>query len=46
MNLVLVQLRTELRILVRDGEQLLLILGIPVSLLVFFGSPFVVFFVS
>jgi len=38
MNLVLVQLRTELRILLRNGEQLLLILGIPVFLLVFFGS--------
>ena len=38
MNLILVQLRTELRILLRNGEQLLLILGIPVFLLVFFGS--------
>ena len=38
MNLVLVQLRTELRILLRNGEQLLLTLGIPVFLLVFFGS--------
>ena len=38
MNLVLVQLKTELRQLLRNGEQLLLILGIPVFLLVFFGT--------
>lgn len=38
MNLVFVQLRTELRLLLRNGEQLLLIVGIPVFLLVFFGS--------
>lgn len=38
MTLLWVQLRTELRLLLRNGEQLLLILGIPVFLLVFFGS--------
>lgn len=38
MNLVIVQLRTELRILLRNGEQLLLILGIPLFLLIFFGN--------
>ena len=38
MKLVLVQLKTELRMLLRNGEQLLLILGIPVFLLVFFGT--------
>lgn len=38
MNLVIVQLRTELRTLLRNGEQLLLILGIPLFLLIFFGN--------
>jgi len=38
MTLLWIQLRTELRLLLRNGEQLLLILGIPVFLLVFFGS--------
>ena len=38
MTLVIVQLKTELRQLLRNGEQLLLILGIPVFLLVFFGT--------
>ena len=38
MTLVFVQLKTELRQLLRNGEQLLLILGIPVFLLVFFGT--------
>ncbi len=38
MSLIMVQLRTELRILLRNGEQLLLILGIPLFLLVFFGN--------
>lgn len=38
MRLVLVQLRSELRMMLRNGEQLLLILGIPLLLLVFFGT--------
>lgn len=38
MKLVLIQLRTELRLLLRNGEQLLLILGIPLFLLIFFGN--------
>jgi ABC-2 type transport system permease protein len=38
MKLVVTQLRTELRLLLRNGEQLLLILGIPLFLLIFFGS--------
>ena len=38
MSLIVVQLKTELRMLLRNGEQLLLILGIPLFLLVFFGN--------
>lgn len=38
MGLVVVQLRSELRLLLRNSEQLLLVIGIPVFLLVFFGS--------
>jgi ABC-2 type transport system permease protein len=38
MKLIMIQLRTELRLMLRNGEQLLLILGIPVFLLVFFGT--------
>ena len=37
MRLVAVQLRAELRLLARNGEQLLLTLIIPVMLLVFFS---------
>lgn len=38
MKLLRVQLACELRVLARNGEQLLLILGIPVLLLAFFGN--------
>lgn len=38
MRRVFLQLRSELRVLLRNGEQLLLTLIIPVVLLVFFGS--------
>jgi len=37
-RLLAVQWRAELRVMLRNGEQLLLTLGIPVMLLVFFGS--------
>jgi ABC-2 type transport system permease protein len=38
MKLLRVQLACELRVLARNGEQLLLILGIPMLLLTFFGN--------
>ena len=38
MKLLRVQLACELRVLARNGEQLLLILGIPMLLLSFFGN--------
>ena len=38
MNRILLQLRSELRVLLRNGEQLLLTLIIPVVLLTFFGN--------
>lgn len=38
MRLLVVQWRAELRLMLRNGEQLLLTLGIPTLLLVFFGS--------
>ena len=40
MRLVLAQLRMELTTLVRNYEQLLLIMVIPVGVLVFFGNKF------
>ena len=38
MKLLRIQLACELRVLARNGEQLLLILGIPMLLLSFFGN--------
>lgn len=38
MRLLWTQLRAEMRVMLRNGEQLLLTLGIPTVLLVFFGS--------
>ncbi len=37
MTILVAQIRTELRLLLRNGEQLLLTLGIPIVLLVFFS---------
>ncbi len=37
MNIFLAQLKSEIRLVLRNGEQLLLTLGIPVMLLVFFS---------
>ena len=37
MNRLLTQVRAELQLVARNGEQLLLTLGIPVMLLVFFS---------
>jgi ABC-2 type transport system permease protein len=38
MNPLIAQLRAELQLVLRNGEQILLTLGIPVLLLVFFGT--------
>lgn len=38
MRLLLAQLRSEMRVMLRNGEQLLLTIGIPTMLLVFFGT--------
>ena len=38
MRLLMAQWRSEMRVMLRNGEQLLLTIGIPVMLLVFFGS--------